>query len=383
MGKKYLIVALCIFISAISIKQTTIAQDEASTTSATAELQTESKGGDVANTYKKPSLEELKSKLTPEQFQVTQHEATERPFNNQYWDNKKPGIYVDVVTGEPLFSSLDKYDSGTGWPSFSRALDDNNIVTKEDRSLGFQTRVEVRSKHGDSHLGHLFDDGPSPSGQRFCMNSASMRFVPADRLEEEGYGEYKKLFSKEGAVSKSHLTSSQPHEQSSSAATIKPKEETALLAGGCFWGMEEIIRKIPGVLRTNVGYTGGSVENPVYPDVRTGKTGHAESIEVIFDPSKLSYADLLGYFFRMHNPTTLNQQGNDIGTQYRSAIFYLNDEQKRIAEEEKEKVQKSGKWDKPIVTEITRAGKFYNAEDYHQDYLEKNPGGYTCHFLRD
>jgi len=143
--------------------------------------------------YKKPTESELKQKLTPIQYQVTQHEGTERPFQNEYWNNHEAGIYVDVVSGEPLFSSLDKFESGTGWPSFTKPLVPENIKTKTDRSL-FMTRTEVRSAHADSHLGHLFDDGPQPTGQRYCMNSASMRFIPVAKLASEGYGEYLKLF---------------------------------------------------------------------------------------------------------------------------------------------------------------------------------------------
>jgi methionine-S-sulfoxide reductase len=159
--------------------------------------------------------------------------------------------------------------------------------------------------------------------------------------------------------------------------------ETIYLAGGCFWGMEELLRQVPGVLQTEAGYTGGHLDNPKYEDTHDSKSGHAEAVKVVFDPKRLSLESLLAdHFFRMHDPTTRNRQGNDVGTQYRSAIFYLSEDQRVTAEAVKQRVDKSGKWNRPVVTEIAPAGKWWRAEEYHQAYLRKNPGGYTCHFYR-
>ncbi len=313
--------------------------------------------------FKKPGAAQLKQQLSPAQFAVTQQCGTEPAFRNAYWDNHKPGLYVDVVSGEPLFSSLDKFDSGTGWPSFTQPVKNAEIVEKKDTTLGGE-RTEVRSKMADSHLGHVFDDGPGEKGLRYCINSAALKFIPVEEMDQAGYGDSLEPFVKAGLIK-------------------APVHETAILAGGCFWGMEEILRKIPGVIKTTVGYTGGSTPNPVYDEVCTGRTGHAESIEVVFDSARISYGALLDYFFRMHDPTTLNRQHNDVGTQYRSAIFYTTEEQKRTAESVKTQWDKSGKFGRPITTEITPASKFYSAEEYHQKYLVKNPGGYTCHVLRD
>ena len=164
---------------------------------------------------------------------------------------------------------------------------------------------------------------------------------------------------------------------------VKNKSETAILAGGCFWGVEELIRTQPGVLSTVVGYTGGTIPNPTYEIVKKGSSGHVESIQIQFDPQKTTYEAILKFFFKIHDPTTVNQQGNDRGSQYRSAIFFLSPEQEKTAKKIKELVEASGAWKKPIVTEITAASTFYSAEAYHQEYLQKNPGGYTCHYVRD
>ncbi len=334
--------------------------------------------------FKKPTVSELKQKLTPAQFDVTQKEGTERPFENPYWDNHEAGIYVDVVSGEPLFSSLDKFESGTGWPSFSRPLESENVVTKTDRKFLFMTRTEVRSKHADSHLGHVFEDGPKPTGMRYCLNSASLRFVPVSQLEKAGYGKYLGLFEKKAGAPDPSPSSSRPV---SSVAPITPRVaaglQVATMAGGCFWGVEDLLRKLPGVVEIAVGYSGGGVPNAKYEQVKKGGTGHAEAVQLIYDPKKISYEEILKFFFKLHDPTTLDQQGNDVGSQYRSVVFYHDDQQRQTAEKIKQEVDQSGKWKRPVVTAIEPAKEFYRAEEYHQDYLVKNPGGYTCHYVRN
>jgi peptide methionine sulfoxide reductase msrA/msrB len=357
-------------------------------------------------TYTKPADAELRTKLSPLEYEVTQHDATEPAFRNKFWDNHEAGLYVDVTTGEPLFSSQDKFDSGTGWPSFSKAVEPARILEKQDRTYGM-LRVEVRSKAGNAHLGHLFDDGPRPSGMRYCINSASLRFIPVAKLEAEGYGAYLGLFGDAGHKAKASADAGtsaalgapalgfrDADKPSPNACTVDPERkgpagcqttlETAILAGGCFWGMEDILRKVDGVLETEVGYTGGHTAKPRYDEVKYGQTGHAESVRITFDPKKISYADLLEkWFFKMHDPTTKNRQGNDTGTQYRSVIFATTPEQKATALAVKQRVEASGKWKRPIVTEIVDASTFTPAEEDHQDYLVKHPGGYTCHFMRD
>jgi peptide methionine sulfoxide reductase msrA/msrB len=316
-------------------------------------------GKETTMTGNKYSDEELQKRLTPLQYRVTRKAGTEPPFDNEFWNNHREGLYVDIVSGEPLFSSRDKFDSGTGWPSFTRPVAPDHVNEKQDSTFGM-VRTEVRSREADSHLGHLFDDGPrDKGGLRYCINSAALRFIPVEELAQAGYGSYLPLFGRQ--------------------AQTAPAVQVATLAGGCFWGMEDLLRKQPGVIATEVGYTGGEIANATYRN----HEGHAEAVRIEFDPAKTSYEALLRFFFRMHDPTTLNRQGNDIGSSYRSAIFYHDGEQQRIALKVKAEVDASGKWKRPVVTEIVPAGPWWRAEEYHQDYLVKNPGGYTCHWVRE
>ena len=295
--------------------------------------------------------------LTPDQYRVTQRNGTERAYSGEFWLHDEPGIYVDVVSGEPLFASVDKFDSRTGWPSFTKPVDGRNVVTKRDFTMLFP-RTEVRSAHGDSHLGHVFKDGPrNRGGLRYCINSAALRFVHRDDLEAQGYSDYVTLFSKEDSMS---------------------EYKTATLAGGCFWGMQDLIRRQPGVVSTRVGYTGGRNANATYRN----HPGHAEAIEIVYDPAQTDYRALLEFFFQIHDPSTKDRQGNDLGSSYRSAIFYVDDEQKQVALDTIADVDACGLWPGKVVTEVVPASDFWEAEPEHQDYLLRIPHGYTCHYPR-
>jgi len=299
--------------------------------------------------------DEALSALTAEQFRVTQKNGTEPPGTGALLRNKEAGIYVDVVSGEPLFASTEKYESGCGWPSFTKPIEPANVKATRDWSM-LIPRTEVRSMHGDSHLGHVFKDGPRDrGGLRYCINSASLRFVPRADMAEQGYGAY--LIQIEAGASNT---------------------ERAVLAGGCFWGMQDLIRKLPGVVSTRVGYSGGEVQNATYRN----HGNHAEAIEIVFDPARTSFRALLEFFFQIHDPTTANRQGNDQGASYRSAIFYTSEMQKTVAEDTIDDVVASGLWPGKVVTELSPIGDFWEAEPEHQDYLERRPNGYTCHFVR-
>ncbi len=300
---------------------------------------------------------QIRQKLTPEEYHVMRENGTEPAFLNAYWNNEKAGIYVDRLSGTPLFSSKDKFESGTGWPSFVRPIVPDAVVQKNDASFGME-RTEVRSAVSGSHLGHVFHDGPPPTGLRYCMNSASLRFIPAEDLVKDGYAQYAPLFGHDPA---------------------KPRTQIAVFGAGCFWGVEAAFRGIKGVVGTTVGFMGGTTKNPTYEQVCTHTTGHAEVVQVEYDPGQVSYEKLLDVFWKIHDPTTSDRQGPDVGSQYRSVIFTTTPEQKKAAELSKARLESSGEFKNPIVTQIEPAAAFYKAEEYHQRYYEKHGMQPTCH----
>lgn len=268
--------------------------------------------------------------LSTEEERVIKHKGTEPPFSGRYWNQNAPGDYYCRQCGRRLFESGQKFESTCGWPSFDEAL--SGAVGETPDADG--RRTEIICEHCGGHLGHVFrGEGLTEKNTRFCVNSASLDFKPEN-----------------GA-------------------------EVAIFAGGCFWGMEAFLRTVPGVLEVISGYTGGDYVCPNYEDVCTGSTGHAEAVQVVFDPARVSFETLAKIFFEIHDPTQLNRQGPDLGPQYRSAIFYTNENQRQTAEKLIQDLKSRG-W--PVVTELTPVGPFYPAEDYHQHYFEKTGRG-LCH----
>lgn len=276
------------------------------------------------------------NRLTPEEEYVIVQKGTERPWTGKYLDNKAEGTYVCKRCDAPLYNSEDKFDSHCGWPSFDDEIE--GAVKRIPDPDGMRT--EIICANCGAHLGHVFlGEGFTDKNTRHCVNSISMNFVPA----------------------------SQPQEI---------KTERAIFAGGCFWGVEYYMQKKDGVISVVSGYIGGHKDNPTYQEVCSGKTGHAEAVEITFDPSKVTYEEITRLFFEIHDPTQVDRQGPDIGVQYRSEVFYLNDEQKMIAEKLIGILKDKGY---KVATRVTRATTFWPAEDYHQDYYENKGTLPYCH----
>ena len=287
---------------------------------------------------------EMLEPLSADIIEVTQRAGTEARFCGTLLDNKQSGTYSCVVCGLPLFSSEHKYTSGSGWPSFFQPFDEDHVARIEDRSHGM-SRIEIECARCTSHLGHVFSDGPPPTGDRHCLNSASLVFHEAGADQPE---------------------------------QMKPMTtETAYFAGGCFWGIEHYFQQGPGVIDAISGYMQGNDSEATYEAVCSGTSGHAESVKVVFNPKEISFEELIGAFFRMHNPTEVDKQGPDVGSQYRSGIWYTSPLQQEIATKAIESLATSGQYAAPIATQVEPAATFYPAETYHQDYVART--GRACH----
>jgi len=295
----------------------------------------------------KAEVAELAKRLSPEAFEITQRDGTEAPGScGVLLDNKRDGTYCCVVCGLPLFRSDHKFHSGTGWPSFFTPVDEKHVTYVEDNSHGMK-RVEANCTRCGAHLGHVFDDGPrDKTGLRYCINGVALQFK-----------------GKEETMPKE----SQP--------AIKPA--VAYFAGGCFWGVEHVFQQCPGVIDAESGYMNGHTQNPTYEQVCDKKSGHAEVVKVVYDPSRVTYRQLLEGFFELHDPTQLNRQGPDVGDQYRSGVFTVDDAQLAEAKAFVAELSKSGRFKKPIVTVVEPAKTYYKAEGYHQDYVDRT--GNVCH----
>lgn len=277
---------------------------------------------------------EWKTRLSPEQYYILRQKGTEQAFTGKFTFTKDKGVYKCAGCGQELFTDDMKFESHCGWPSFDREIKGGRIIQTEDYSHGMH-RTEITCARCGGHLGHIFDDGPTATGQRYCVNSASLLFEPA-------------------------------------ALQTENTLDTITLAGGCFWCIEAVFDELKGVKDATSGYSGGLVANPTYKEVCTGNTGHAEAVQVVFNPKEITLEKILEVFFTVHNPTTLNRQGADVGTQYRSAIFYRNKQQEETVKHIIATLNKEQVFDQPIVTEVSPYLTFYDAENYHQEYYALN-----------